>query len=208
MLSLTALVMAAGALLSGCTSSQTPKAVADASERTPQGCPGEANLLRDPTFATLSSTEQRPSWSLRQHSRGQDFTATASGGTLTFSQVGHEPWAIVTQRHNGPFMAGSEWQFDATVSMATFEPEHKHELGYYAGLYLLGRKGRQPVLQVMAEHQPNLGQHDTQKIVMRTTLETNLDSLDSGFIHQAGGSFTVSEPRLIDVSRYPGCRLP
>jgi hypothetical protein len=123
-------------------------------------------------------------------------------------KIGHEPWFVISQRRDIALEAGTELQFDAQLALETHEPEHAHGFGYVSGLYLFGQKGRAAVFRSMGEQVPNLGSHPEQRVTARVTLGQAIDRLEAGFIHKAGGYFTVREPRLIDISRYPGCRLP
>lgn len=211
-----AAVVVATALIAGCASN-APSGASTAATATnattatapaPQDtCPPEANLLRDAEFATLAGGPERV-WGMRQHSRGRDFRATAKAGVLTIEKTGHEPWFVMSQRIERQFPPGTELQYDALISMDTHEPKDPHGFGYLSGLHLVGKSGRRSVVRAMADHEPNLGQHPEQRVVTRVSAEAAINRIDAGFIHQAGGSFTVREPRLVNLNRYPQCRLP
>jgi hypothetical protein len=106
------------------------------------------------------------------------------------------------------FPAGTQLQFDALVELKTEEPSTRHSFGYVSGLNIRGRKGRAETFSALADHEPNFGTHPEQRVVSLIDVEQETDFIGAGFIHQAGGSFSVRDPRLIDISRFPGCRVP
>jgi hypothetical protein len=208
---ITAAVISA-TFISGCAtgsggSQSTATAQAAENVAASNTCPPEANMLADTGFTTLAGGPKRV-WGARQHSRGKDFVATAKDGTLTIEKTGHEPWFVMSQQIDRGFSAGTELQYDATMSFDTYEPKDRHGFGYLSGLHLVGKSGRRIVVRSMADHEPNLGEHLEQRLVTQVTIDTDINQIDVGFIHQAGGKFTVRKPRLINITRHPECRLP
>ncbi len=189
------LPMLGGALLSACAS---------APDQQTASCPASANLLLDPTFSGL----EEPVWRGRQHRRGKDFTVGVNDGRVTIEKIGQEPWFVFSQRLETNIPTGSELQFDAQLTLNTHPPEHSHGFGYVSGLYLMGQNGRIPAFRTMGEHTPNLGEHPEQAVVMRVITERPVTKIEAGFVHQAGGAFSARAPRLVNLTDYPGCRLP
>jgi hypothetical protein len=145
---------------------------------------------------------------MAQHTSGGDFVATARNGLLTIEKIGHEPWFVVTQGIKQVFPPGTELQFDATLQFDTVVPKDQHGFGYVSGLYMVGRYKRRLKFDSIAEHEPNLGAHAEQHVVTRVITDVEIDHLEAGFTHQAGGTFTIREPRLVNINSHPECRLP
>ena len=162
----------------GC-GSQQPSGGGIAASAQAEACPPEANLLQDAEFATLAGGPKRV-WGARQHSRGQDFRATADAGLLTIEKIGHEPWFVMSQRVDREFPAGTELQYDALLTLDTHEPKDRHGFGYVSGLHLVGKSGRRSVVRATGEHEPNIGQHPEQRVVSRVTPATAISQIDVG----------------------------
>ena len=173
-----------GSALNDAGQSAPPKLSADE-------CAGFNDLLVDPLFETLSQADSV--WRYRQHAGEQSFTATAENGRLDFARISDEPWAVVQQKITDPRLSGRMVRYSADLTGDVSE-EVTHAFGAKSGLFL--KVGPRPDAN-MADHEPNIGQWDWQRITVEAEVPEVFDYVELGFIYQGGeGAFSAKAPKL------------
>lgn len=156
-----------------------------------QDCASFEALLLDTEFQTVGDPERL--WRYRQHAGQLSFSAISDGGELTFSRIGSEPWAVLSQRISSPLLSGREVVYSADLK-GDISGEVTHAFGAKSGLYLQPgpRRGAN-----MADHEPNLGQWDWQRVTISASVPQSIDYVEVGFIYQGGaGLLFAKNPSL------------
>ena len=154
-------------------------------------CADFDELLLDPQFETLG--QPGSAWRYRQHAGEQSFTATSENGQLDFARISDEPWAVVQQKIMDPRLSGRVVLYSAELTGDVSE-EVTHAFGAKSGLFL--QLGPRPDAN-MADHEPNIGQWDWQRITVEAEVPEIFDYIELGFIYQGGeGAFSAKAPKL------------
>ena len=154
-------------------------------------CEGFEALLIDPAFDTVS--QQGSAWRLRQHAGDTSFAVTAADGQLNFERIGKEPWATYTQKITDARLRGRVVRYSADLQ-GDISDEVTHAFGAKSGLFL--RVGPRPDAN-MADHEPNVGQWDRQRVALEATVPEAFDYVEVGFIYQGGeGVLSAIAPKL------------
>ena len=186
------LALAAALLLQfGCTASQIeepglPKLSAEE-------CEGIGELLIDPNFETVGQAGSV--WRYKQHAGEMSFSATASDGQLDFARTSDEPWAIIRQKIIDARLSGRVVRYSADLTGDVSE-EITHGFGAKSGLFL--RLGPRPDAN-MADHEPNIGQWDWQRVTVEAELPEIFDYVEVGFIYQGGEGLMSAKDPVIEL---------
>ena len=183
------LILTPFALCLGCTGAPTVNSIGGGLSQ--QECESFQELLLDPEFQTVG--DRGSVWQYRQHAGERSFSTFSEEGTLTFARIGGEPWAVLSQKIQSPLLSGRDVVYSADLK-GDVSADVAHAFGAKSGLYL--RRGfRRDASQ--AEHEPNLGQWDWQRVSIAATLADSHDSVDVGFLYQGGaGALSVMNPSL------------
>ena len=185
--------LAAALLLQlGCTTSQTEAPEVPLSAEAE--CPSIGSLLIDPHFATVG--EPGSVWQYQQHAGDISFSTVARDGQLDFARTGVEPWAIIRQKITDPRMSGRVVRYSADLK-GDVSDEVTHAFGAKSGLFL--RLGPRPDAN-MADHEPNIGQWDWQRVTVEAELPEIFDYVEVGFIHQGGEGLMSAKNPVIELA--------
>ena len=156
-----------------------------------EDCEAFASLLIDPEFQTWRGTDGP--WRYKQHTGAQSFDVALEGNELALSRIGDEPWMMFTQKVTDSRLAGRVVRYSAeTKGDVAFETTHRFPPK--AGLFL--RVGPRPDA-VIADHDPNVGEWNWQRITVERAVPEIFDYIEVGFIHQAGdGTLMVRAPQI------------
>ena len=172
-----------------------PSGVSGSSSSNDVACEGSPELITDPFFATIR--ELGSPWRYRQHAGDQSFSVEAQDGVLTFKRLGSEPWAIFRQSITDERLDGATIRFTADLQ-GDVSPDVTHGFGAKAGLFL--QIGKRPDA-FMGDQDPSNGQWDWQTYSVTETLPVGVNSVNVGFIHQAGeGAIEARNPSLVLVN--------
>ena len=172
-----------------------PSGVSGSSSSNDVACEGSPELITDPFFATIR--ELGSQWRYRQHAGDQSFSVEAQDGVLTFKRLGSEPWAIFRQSITDERLDGATIRFTADLQ-GDVSPDVTHGFGAKAGLFL--QIGKRPDA-FMGDQDPSNGQWDWQTYSVTETLPVGVNSVNVGFIHQAGeGAIEARNPSLVLVN--------
>ena len=180
------------AVLTGCagpTEKSTDGAASLNSARTNDSCSESQNLFADTEFQGLD----QDTWSYVQHSGPQSFRVAGGEGELELARIGDEPWMLLTQQVALPELDPNlrytlEMSAELKGNVQT-EPE-LHGFEHKAGLFI--RSGAAS----MAEHEPNSGVWDWQRVEMSVAPLPGSKSVQAGFLHQGGGTLWARDPSL------------
>lgn len=188
-----AVLIAVTAAVAGCAApGEKPVDGEDApvnSTQTGVSCSESQNLLVDTRFQNLG----QGSWAYVQHSGPQSFSFTSEQGELELARTGDEPWMLLTQQVALPaldpdkrhtLVLSAELKGDVPT-----EPE-LHGFEHKAGLFM--RSGAPS----MAEHEPNNGVWDWQRIDVSEAVLSGKTRVQAGFLHQGGGTLWARDPSL------------
>ena len=187
------LALAAALLVQfGCTASQTeepglPKLSAEE-------CEGIGALLIDPNFETVGKAGS--AWRYKQHAGEMSFSATASDGQLDFARTSDEPWAVIRQKITDARLSGRVVLYSADLK-GDVSDEITHGFGAKSGLFL--RLGPRPDAN-MADHEPNIGQWDWQRVTVEAELPEIFDYIEVGFIYQGGEGLMSAKNPVIELA--------
>lgn len=185
------LSLAALTLLTACGSD-------DSAER----CESGANLLADPTFASLGKSRRERQWSISEHAGTGSFAYEVNDGVLGITKTGKEPWALVSQTVDTSSLEGRTVRYSADIKLDLLPPEPKHGFKQGGGLSLSARENNQLALRSVLDHEPRMGSSDWTPVSVELDLPMGVTSLHPGLLHQANGVLQVRNPSLT-VS---GCR--
>ena len=156
-----------------------------------QDCASFQELLLDPEFETVG--DRGSVWRYRQHSGERSFSTLSEDGTLTFARIGGEPWAVLSQKIQSPLLSGRAVVYSVDLK-GDVSADVTHAFDAKSGLYL--RRGPRKDAS-LAEHEPNLGQWDWQRVSIAATLADSHESVDVGFMYQGGaGALSAKNPTL------------
>ena len=136
-------------------------------------CSESQNLLVDTRFQNLG----QGSWAYVQHSGPQSFSFTSEQGELELARTGDEPWMLLTQQ----------------VALPALDPDKRHTLVLSAELKgdvptepeLHGFEHKADMYAVwcasMAEHEPNSGVWDWQRIDISVAVLSGKTRVQAGF---------------------------
>ena len=175
----------------GCTTSQTeapglPKLSAEE-------CEGIGELLIGPNFETVGKAGS--GWRYKQHAGEMSFSAAASDGQLDFARTGDEPWATIRQKITDSRLSGRVVRYSADLK-GDVSDEITHGFGAKSGLFL--RLGPRPDAN-MADHEPNIGQWDWQRVTVEAELPEIFDYVEVGFIYQGGEGLISAKDPVIEL---------
>jgi len=156
-----------------------------------EDCEAFAALLIDPELQTWRGTDSP--WRYKQHTGALSFDVSLEGNELALSRTGDEPWATFTQTVRDSRLAGRVVRYSAEVK-GDVAFETTHGFPSKAGLFL--KVGPRPDA-VMADHEPNVGEWDWQRITVEKAVPEIFDYIEVGFIYQAGdGTLMARAPRI------------
>lgn len=182
-------VMSAVLLQFGCASA--PPENNNAAKLSAQECEGFEALLVDSVFETL--LQEGGVWRYRQHAGETSFSLSANDAQLDFERTGGEPWAIVRQTITDSRLSGRVVRYSAELK-GDISDEVRHGFGAKSGLFL--RLGPRPDAN-MADHEPNVGQWDWQRVTVEARVPEVFDYVEVGFIYQGGeGMLSARAPKI------------
>ena len=188
-----AIVLAAAlAVQLGCATSQTE--APGSPKLSAEECEGIGALLIDPEFETVG--EAGGVWLYKQHTGEMSFSAAAEDGQLDFARTGDEPWAIIRQKITDPRLSGRVVRYSAELKGDVSE-EITHAFGAKSGLFL--RLGPRPDAN-MADHEPNIGQWDWQRVAVEAELPEAFDYVEVGFIYQGGDGLMSAKNPVFELA--------
>lgn len=154
------------------------------------------NLLEDPGFSTLGAPSRERKWKASGHANSKAFSYSAREGTLEITQVGSEPWFLLSQSPEVAALAGKTIEYTAELKLDLTESMHPHKFKLGGGLALLAKKNNRNVLRAQLPHEPHMGTHDwfTARVIAKIPPHT--DYLRISFMHQAGGAMQARNPSL------------
>lgn len=157
-------------------------------------CVVSQNLLADAGFSDISGGV----WAYTQHAGDRSFSVTSEQGQLTIIRTGVQPWMLLKQKVARPAINSdliSKWVFSAELKgqIETDPPLHGFE--HVAGLFL--QPAMSPMSAKVAEHDPNQGVWDWQRVEVSAPVLSSSGVVQAGFVHQAGGSLWARNPSLV-----------
>jgi hypothetical protein len=161
------------------------------------------NLIDDPAFATLGAPRSKRRWQFSEHAAGKSFEYGASDGILTIDQQGIEPWGMVKQTVNAKPLRGRLVEFTADLKLDLTQPTQPHGFKLGGGLSITAKSNNKLQLSSTMDHQPHMGKHDWFNARLVAPLPRQMNFLQVGFLHQAGGVMQVRNPSLRVVA--DGC---
>ena len=171
---------------------EAPASVAQSVSSAP--CVVSRNLLADAEFSDISGGV----WAYTQHAGDRSFSVTSEQEELTITRTGVQPWMLLKQKVARPAINPdliSKWVFSAELKgqIETEPPLHGFE--HVAGLFL--QPALSPMSAKVAEHDPNQGVWDWQRVEVSAPVFSGSDVVQAGFVHQAGGSLWARNPSLV-----------
>ena len=188
MVKLTALL---AALVSYVGCAETPSAEIGAARLSAKDCAKFSSLMADPKFETLGRGGSV--WGYSQHGGNRSFATTVEDGRINFSRIGDEPWGIVSQTITDSLLSGRTVRYSADLK-GDVSNIVTHGFGAKSGLYLRYGQGRATIL---AEHEPNVGQWDWQRVELEVRVPEGFDYVEVGFLYQGGeGVLSARAPKV------------
>lgn len=154
-------------------------------------CTVSDNLIDDLQFTQLGSTQ----WQYVQHAGERSFLMNAKDGVLEIKRSGPEPWMILRQRIEHGVVKEGRLIFSADVKGSIGTQPQLHGFPHVAGLWL--QPGDRAIDSIVAEHVPNEGYWDWQRITIEISTSPRHSFSFAGFAHQAYGSIWVKNPVLV-----------
>ena len=158
------------------------------------GCTMSGNLLADVEFQGLDDG----TWSYIQHAGERSFAVTSASGELRLTRIGTQPWMLLLQEialPEGSSKTNRTLVLSADLKgMIEAEPA-LHAFDHNAGLFL--QPASSPMSAKSAEHTPNRGVWDWQRVVVESPVSKGRTTIKAGFIHKAGGSLWARNPSLV-----------
>ena len=175
-----------------CVGCSGVSSVDDAADRlSQQQCKAFDALLSDVEFQTMGGPESL--WRYRQHAGQRSFSTTATDGTLVVARIAGEPWAVLSQKVTSPLLRGRDIIYSVDLK-GDVSPEVTHAFGAKSGLYLRRGPRRDASL---AEHEPNIGQWEWQRVSVTASMPEEFDYVEVGFVYQGGsGELSARNPSL------------
>jgi hypothetical protein len=188
MVKLTALL---AALVSYVGCAETPSEEVVAASLSANECAKFTALLTDYKFETLG--RRGSVWRYTQHTGVRSFATSVEDGRFDFSRIGNEPWGIVRQKITDPLLSGRTVRYSADLK-GDVSDLVTHGFGAKSGLYLRYGQGRATIL---AEHEPNVGQWDWQRVELEVRVPEGFDYVEVGFLYQGGeGVLSARAPKV------------
>ena len=159
-----------------------------------QICRESINLFKDHKFEQIAS--QPSVWSYSQHSGERSFELVATDGELMIERVSDEPWMLFYQTVSDPSLSGSTLRFSVDLRGDAPAQPPLHGFSHVAGLYLKVGNLRDAVL---ADHVPNNGSWDWQRVTVEKVIPDSVNHARVGFVHQSGGVLWARNPTLTVV---------
>ena len=157
-------------------------------------CMVSQNLLVDLRFVELNESV----WAYTQHSGDRSFSVSSEQGDLAITRTGVEPWMLLKQKvavpESNPDLIGT-WVFSAELKGQVETEPVLHAFEHVAGLFL--QPAASPMSAKMADHAPNQGVWDWQRIEVTAPVLPGSKVVQAGFVHQAGGSLWARNPSLV-----------
>ena len=173
----------------GCA--ETPSAEIGAARLSAKDCAKFSSLVADPKFETLG--RRGSVWRYSQHTGNRSFATTVEDGRINFSRIDDEPWGIVSQKITDPLLSGKTVRYSADLK-GNVSDLVTHGFGAKSGLYLRYGQGRATIL---AEHEPNVGQWDWQRVALEVRVPEGFDQIKVGFVYQGGeGVLSARAPKV------------
>ena len=173
----------------GCA--ETPSAEIGAARLSAKDCAKFSSLMADPKFETLG--RRGSVWRYSQHTGNRSFATTVEDGRINFSRIDDEPWGIVSQKITDPLLSGRTIRYSADLK-GDVSDLVTHGFGAKSGLYLRYGQGR---ATTVAEHEPNVGQWDWQRVALEVRVPEGFDQIKVGFVYQGGeGVLMAKDPKL------------
>ena len=173
----------------GCA--ETPSAEIGAARLSAKDCAKFSSLMADPKFETLG--RRGSVWRYSQHTGTRSFATTVEDGRVNFSRIDDEPWGIVSQKITDPLLSGKTVRYSADLK-GDVSDLVTHGFGAKSGLYLRYGQGRATIL---AEHEPNIGQWDWQRVALEVRVPEGFDQIKVGFVYQGGkGVLSARAPKV------------
>lgn len=159
-----------------------------------EGCQESENLLADVEFTQIDGRV----WQYTQHSGERSFSVSAENGELIISRVGVEPWMLFNQTVEGLSPSGAMLRLSAELKGQVEYEVPLHGFEHVAGLFL--QSGRNMGAAKLAEHEPNQGVWEWQRVTIEASVIPGATSASAGFVHQGGGTLWARNPRLVLVT--------
>ncbi|MEH6587024.1 MAG: hypothetical protein V7720_10705 [Halioglobus sp.] len=160
-------------------------------------CQGRGkNLLKDPSFSTVSLPRPQRRWFASEHAAGQSFEYQVQQNELEIHKTGTEPWFIMAQTIPREEIPGKFAVFSAEIKLAMVPPALAHGFEVGGGLTVTAMANGKPVVRSVLEHQPRMGNTGWQPVAVKVELPRNIESVRVGFLHQADGTLWVRNPSL------------
>ena len=159
-----------------------------------EGCAVSENLLVNTEFSDMSQGV----WAYSQHAGDRSFSVTSAQGELAITRTGVEPWMLLKQKVAVPEInpgLSARWLFSAELKGQVETEPVLHGFEHVAGLFL--QPAASPMSAKMAEHAPNQGVWDWQRVEVMATVLPGSKVVQAGFVHQAGGSLWARNPSLV-----------
>ena len=190
-------VVALALFVTACASSPPPDDQGHADQRgvgkgsdVGKNCVQSGNLLADVNFTESSD------WIYTQHAGETSFRVTGDESVLEITRIAGEPWVIYQQKVDLPPGNAGVLLFSADLRGAIETEPPIHGFEHVAGLYL--QSGNRADLASIADHQPNKGDWDWQRISVRVPRIFGSTYAWAGFVHQGGGgSLWARNPSLV-----------
>jgi len=161
---------------------------------TGDGCAVTENLLVNTEFSDMSEGV----WAYSQHAGDRSFSVTSAQGELAITRTGVEPWMLLKQKVAVPEITpdlSAKWIFSAELKGQVETEPVLHGFEHVAGLFL--QPAASPMSAKMAEHAPNQGVWDWQRVEVMAPVLPSSKFVQAGFAHQAGGTLWARNPSLV-----------
>lgn len=158
-------------------------------------CTDDKNLFHDPKFTGFG--DQTGLWTYLQHTGKRSFDVFVSDGELEIRRIDKEPWMLFFLSVTDPSLGGETVRFSAELKGDAPAEPSIHGFPHVAGLYLKVGHHRNAVI---AEHTPNNGSWDWQRVTVEKFVPEGISELRVGFVHQSGGVLWARNPTLTFAS--------
>ncbi|MEP5569398.1 MAG: hypothetical protein ABJN62_16270 [Halioglobus sp.] len=171
--------------------------LAACSDAPQEQCEGKGkNLLKDPSFSTVSAPRPQRRWFASEHAAGQSFEYEVKQGELEIRKTGTEPWFIMSQSIPRKDIPAKFAVFSAEIKLAMQPAAVKHNFKMGGGLTVTVKANGKPLVRSILEHEPHIGNTDWQRVAVKVELPKKADSVRVAFLHQADGTLWVRNPEL------------
>ena len=180
-----------------------------------EDCAVSENLLVNTAFSETSEGV----WAYSQHAGDRSFSVTSAQGELAITRTGVEPWMLLKQKVAVPEINPSlsaKWVFSAELKGQVETEPVLHGFEHVAGLFL--QPAASPMSAKMAEHEPNQGVWDWQRVEVSAAVLPGSKFVQAGFVHQPAArcgrvipvsySWSVLSPASAAATAGPPGRVP